>query len=284
MPNKTKLNRQDRRLRQRRQRRDAAGQSSKSPSPQRPHAPSSSPASRVDSIQALERFDGFAFLRNQLRKLARERDDWAGIPMPLAGERLVIEPRYPNAQALMDIGAPEHAETEEERGWREINRWHQGSKGREIVVYAHEDGRRTWGVIPAVHSLPMALSTLGCAEAWGIEQEGNAVKLLGELVTHRQFKQYMLTGMFLERSKRSQVHYLFRRLRPTVAIVTGAKDTTRILCALCMHPIAYYSGTWAGAMTPTDDVVAHLTMMRGDEPMFWKRSTQHPSWRKEAGL
>lgn len=238
----------------------------------------------MDSIEALERFDGFAFLRNQLRKLARDRDEWAGIPMPLSGERLVIEPRYPNAKELMSIGQPDAPESEEDAGWREINRWHQATKGREIVVYAHEDGRRTWGVIPAMHSLPMALSTMGCAEAWGIEQESNAVKLLGGLVSHRQFKQYMLTGMFLERSARSRVHYLFRRLRPTVAIVDNGKEGTRILCALCMHPIAYYRGTWAGAMTPTDDVVAHLTMMRGDEAMFWKRSTQHPAWRKEAGL
>jgi hypothetical protein len=37
-------------------------------------------------------------------------------------------------------------------------------------------------------------------------------------------------------------------------------------------------------MCPTDDVIAHLQLMRGDERMFWKRSNQHPSWRPEAGL
>jgi hypothetical protein len=51
-----------------------------------------------------------------------------------------------------------------------------------------------------------------------------------------------------------------------------------------MHPIAYYHGSWAGAMCPTDDVIAHLSLMRGDEAMFWKRSTQHPAYRPEAGL
>ena len=43
-------------------------------------------------------------------------------------------------------------------------------------------------------------------------------------------------------------------------------------------------GSWAGAMVPTDDVIAHLSLMRGDEHMFWKRCNQHPSWRPEAGL
>ena len=94
-------------------------------------------------------------------------------------------------------------------------------------------------------------------------------------------KQYLLTGMFLETSKRSGVHYLFRRLRPTVAI---SPSSTKILCTLCLHPIGYYAESWAGAMCPTDDVVAHLMLMRADEPMFWRRANQHAPWRPEAGL
>jgi hypothetical protein len=89
--------------------------------------------------------------------------------------------------------------------------------------------------------------------------------------------------MFLERSQRSGIMYLFRRLKPTVAINTNGEDC-RVMCTLCMHPIAYYQGSWAGAMCPTDDVVAHLMLMRGDEPMFWRRSNQHPAYRPEAGL
>ena len=58
----------------------------------------------------------------------------------------------------------------------------------------------------------------------------------------------------------------------------------KILACLCMHPIAYYAGSWAGAMCPTDDVIAHLSLMRADEHMFWKRSNQHPPYRPEAGL
>ncbi|MEG3807019.1 hypothetical protein DBT53_004475, partial [Aerococcus mictus] len=39
-----------------------------------------------------ERFDGFAGLRNGLRRVAEMEESWAGIPMPLDGHRLVIEP------------------------------------------------------------------------------------------------------------------------------------------------------------------------------------------------
>lgn len=201
--------------------------------------------------------------------------------MPLEGERLVVEPRYPNAQALMALGAK--SEDAGDDGVKQVNSWFSMQRRCDVVVWRTPDGRTDWGLSPAVHGLEFAMTTLGCAEAWGIEQESNALSLLGTLVSDRQFKQYLLTGMFIESSPHSGVFYLFRRLRPTVAICAeGSK--TRILCALCMHPIAYYARSWAGAMTPTDDVVAHLMMMRGDEPMFWRRSTQHPAHRPEAGL
>ena len=201
--------------------------------------------------------------------------------MPLADETLVVEPRYPNAQALMAIG--QKPVRDEDAGYSLVNQWYSRDRRCDILLMRCPDGKLDWGVQPAVHSLRYALGTLNCAEAWGIEQEANAVQTLANLLSHRQFKQYMLTGMFIESSARSKTTYLFRRLRPTVAIASEG-EKTRILCALCMHPIAYYSGTWAGAMTPTDDVIAHLMLMRGDEPMFWRRCTQHPAHRPEAGL
>ncbi len=160
------------------------------------------------------------------------------------------------------------------------------SEKRKCTIFVYDDnGRITYGLIPGIHHFDFDLRTLGCSFAWGIEQESNAIHLLGTLVKHIAFKQYMLTGMFMETSERSGITYVFRRLRPTVAIKPDRKlDRMRILCALCMHPIAYYSGSWAGAMCPTDDVIAHLQLMRGDEPMFWRRANQHPAWSPQAGL
>jgi hypothetical protein len=229
----------------------------------------------------LEACDTHAGLRNALRRVAADRSDWAGIPMPLEGERLVVEPTYPKADGLMAISAEQ--EPDGPPTFRVRNEFMSTAKRCDIVVFEEHDGRITHGKVPAIHHLTHDLRTLGCADAWGIEQESAALDLLAGLVRHRQFKQYLLTGMFLESSKRSGVTYLFRRLKPTVAL-HNVNGTMRVLCALCLHPIAYYSGSWAGAMTPTDDVVAHLSLMRGDEALFWRRSNQHSAFRPEAGL
>src|SRR5204863_1453670 len=106
-----------------------------------------------------------------------------------------------------------------------------------------------------------------------------AQKKLEELIGESRYSMYALTGLFLEQSARSGVMYAFRRSRPTIAMRGG-----RLLCALCLHPIAYYEGTFAGAMCPTDEVIAHLLLMRGDEAMFWRRSNQHDCRLPEAGL
>lgn len=206
--------------------------------------------------------------------------------MPLDNENLVIEPRFPHAKFLMDLMKKKDAQDpadKEFKGAKLLNRWYNTRLSCDVIVFQKADGTITYGIEPAVHHIGMDLQTMGCADAWGIEQESNALHTLGELVTYRQLKQYMLTGMFLESSKRSGVMYIFRRLKPTVALNMRGKEVT-IMCTLCMHPIGYYAGTWAGAMCPTDDVIAHLMLMRGDEPMFWRRANHHPAYRPEAGL
>lgn len=209
--------------------------------------------------------------------------------MPIDGMRLIIEPTYPDGAALAEIGAPKANPDADLEGVVLRNTFYSTHRRCDVYVF-HEPragGKVRHGLVPAVHGFTQILNTLGASDAWGIEQESNAVELLATLVTHRQMRHYLLTGTFLERSKRTGLTYMFRRLRPTVVIDARGEDDgkqPRIMCALCMHPIAYYSGSWAGAMCPTDDVVAHLMLMRGDEPMLWRRSNQHASHRPEAGL
>ena len=121
--------------------------------------------------------------------------------------------------------------------------------------------------------------TLRAAEAWTLETEATALDKLESLIKPHLFEAYVLTGTFLETSKRSGITYVFRRCRPTLAM-----RNDRLLCALCLHPIGYYKGTFAGSMCPTDEAIAHLTLMRGDEPLFWRRANQHPANRPESGL
>jgi hypothetical protein len=220
-----------------------------------------------------------------VREIAELRDHWAGIPMPIEGAPLVLCPKYPNAAALSEIG---RKPTEEEiEPTDRIRNSFYSHRYRCVVIIGERAGRIVWGIEGAFNHLGMDLKTLGASDAWGIEQESKAVHLLGTLVKHRQMKQYLLTGMFLERSPRTGLSYLFRRLKPTVVIDARREsvgEEPKIKCALCLHPIGYYQGSWAGAMCPTDDVVAHLLLMRGDEVMFWRKANQIAPWRAEAGL
>lgn len=244
-----------------------------------------------DGLALLEGRDDWAEHRNALRLLAKATRNWAGIPTPVGDLDLVIEPSFPKAEKLMELGAlaprPEAAQDLPPDVKFRNSFWSKSWRCH-ITVW-EEGGRICWtpGSLPS--QADQIIGTLGASFAWGIEQEARAVRLLAELIPHHAFKQYLLTGSFMETSQRSGLVYVFRKLRPTVVLSfrdkrgrTGGR--IRILSTLCLHPIGYYQSTWAGAMCPTDDVVAHLMMMRGDEPKFWARSSQHHPSRPEAGL
>lgn len=223
-------------------------------------------------------------LREFLRHVAKEKGFYAGVPMPLENETLVIHPSYNEFKGLDAIyDRKEKAADPEMESIKIRNRFWSDKLKSDVIVVEYPDGKITFGVEPGVHHLTQDLQTLGCADAWGYEQETKAMELLQKLASARQMRQYVMTGMFIETSKRSGVSYIFRKLKPTVAI-KEKKGKMHILAALCMHPIAHYSGSWAGAMCPSDDVVAHLMMMRSDEHMYWRISNQHAPWRAEAGL
>lgn len=209
------------------------------------------------------------------------------MPIPLEGQDLIIDPSYPFEVLYRKEAEPVPAGVVERNTfWSRRLRAH--------VVIWEEEGKICGGAV-ASKQIDQMLSTLGASYAWGIEQEKRALDLLGTLIRHNMFKAYLLTGMFLETSPRSGITYVFRRLRPTVALKdTGTwswkrpginhRDKMTVLTTLCLHPIGYYEESWAGAMCPTDDVIAHLILMRGDEAMFWRRSNQHGADRPEAGL
>lgn len=213
--------------------------------------------------------------------------------MFLAGESLVIEPSHPYAEGMVKLKMATLSRPPSEMGQPrqfrcpvddiKLRNVFWSWKYRTDIVVWESKGKIQWGPAPTSHHLAQDLHTMGCADAWSLETEFTALAKLRELVSHHHLRQYLLAGIFIETSKRTGIKYIFRRLRPTVAI-REEKGELRILCCLCLHPIAYYQDTWAGAMCPTDDILAHLMLMRGDEPMFWKRSNQISAHRPEAGL
>lgn len=131
--------------------------------------------------------------------------------------------------------------------------------------------------------LDYAINSARAAMHFDLDVELAALAKLAELIPKHAWESYFIGGAFIETSKRSQVHYVFRKLRPTIAL-SSRNGKMRCLACLCLHPLAYYEDSYCGAMTPTDDVIAHLMMMRSDEHLFWKRSNQHPFWIPQAGV
>ena len=231
--------------------------------------------------------------------IAREgkrRGEWAGLPMPIEGMSMMIHPSYPFSQNLAKTFMPTdgvrhvcrsedvEADTEIRNSWRSFN------DGREVTIW--RDGKKfRFSHTGRMNTGSMLLSTIGASRAWDFNAEIRAMEALKAKITEWAYQCYVMTGSFLESSPKSHVVYLFRRLRPTVAM-SGQPDYKngrgdqgmRILACLCAHPVGYYNDSWAGALVPTDDVLAHLLLMRSDEHEFWKQANHHHPLAPESGL
>jgi len=218
-------------------------------------------------------------LAAKVRTVAREREEWAGIPTPMGDHfPMAIEPRHP--YRIDEINKPKKRED----GWRVVNAWTHYRWGFEILVEKNEEGRARVAFLPGGKRVDLLLGSLGIMDAWLEEAENKAQTKLWNLIGHHRFTQYRMTGIFPETSKRSGVIYIFRRLRPTIALKATADGFIKILCTLCLHPIGYYFGAWGGVMVPTDEVIAHLVMMRGSEHKFWANANQHPAESIHSGI
>jgi hypothetical protein len=182
----------------------------------------------------------------------------------------MIHPSYPFAGDLGKTFQPEPStracHNRDVDGTQSMrNSWSSFRDGKRITIWSDSRGYFfTWG--PNVHTGNMLLETLGAARGWDFIAELRAMETLKRHVTEWVYQCYFMTGSFLETSPKSQVTYLFRRLRPTVAL-SGMPDYRkgrgdvgmRILACLCSHPVGYYDGSWAGALVPTDDVLSLST-------------------------
>lgn len=229
-------------------------------------------------------------LADKVNTLAESRGEWAGAPIPLPGMDLVIEQRYPVRLDDLHFDDP-HTCREDGYGGNDdelevVAQWECHWLHATVYHYRENGGKVKCQKMPWAYGgrLRKTISVLDvCNNVWRLGAEMQAMESLERLITPTAFKQYAMTGMFIESSKRSGIAYVFRRLRPTIAL-SGSTGEMRALCCLCLHPIGYYKETWAGAMVPTDDVVAHLLMKRGNEAKYWAKANQIPVWRPEAGV
>lgn len=221
-----------------------------------------------------------------------------GVPIPSFGpsqKRLVIAKRAPFGDRTVpilsypemrgDVIPRELREKTEQDSWKLINSW-IGRDGCRVFIIETTDGKRNAYLDqhPVVERFHRMIETIGARQfAVLARAEAKAMCNLADRLTIAQADSYVLNGCFIESSKRSKVRYLFRRGLPTIALCDRGA-TVGFLAALCLHPLAYFDDTFAGSMAPSDEVLAHLLMMRSDEHRFWKESNQHPIYDPRSGI
>jgi hypothetical protein len=248
-----------------------------------------------DTAKPVDRTD-LVTLAEATRKLSEEflgEQNWSGVPMPIMGHSLVLEPRY-KLKIMEEFRWKEYFDengvryeipaepTPKPSGFKRVNSWWSARLQGRVSIYHDIQGNARAGYEPE-NRLHFTLRTMEASAAWPIEAEKKALQKLTALLPEHDFELYQLTGQFFEISKRSQVTYLFRKGRPPVAMRMNETDCYW-LCALCLHPIGYYADTWAGVMCPTDEVIAHVLMMRGSEEKYWANANQHPIDHPAAGI
>lgn len=248
-------------------------------------------------------------VRRGFDRVSEHVEDWQGIPIPLPDLPLRLHDRHPLAEHFADfsrnvdgvemqimVGGPSLGDEYDEETI--VNSWFAWKLNADVVIFKatrRDGGRPKFFALKVPRSpdssmdrLAMWMKTIGASDAWDLDAEYRARRKLHGMLSDRQWRHYTLTGCFLETSSRSRLTYVFRRSRPTIALTprgkNGDNEQMRCLAVLCLHPIGYYQQSWGGCMVPSDDVIAHLTFMRGDEAGFWKAANQHEPRKPEAGL
>ncbi len=224
-----------------------------------------------------------------------------GIPLGIGTFDIDFDPRNrfiatmlaAKEQVLKELGqTPAAEEVDEKKGWTLRNSWttKRAWKGcyRAVFIYHHIDGRIRASIRmispPELQRLVFLTETVYLRSKTSLEEaEEAAKKELRTLVNDTQWHAYVSADAFAEIGK-SGVLYVLRKNRPTIAMRPIPGEGARMLCALCFHPICYYTGSWAGALAPSDEVIAHLLFIRGDEYGFWKKANQIPVDQPNSGL
>lgn len=229
-------------------------------------------------------------LRYAVDKICEERGWIYGCPIPSLGAQhrrpLTIARGVPGREHFLEMQKeyskddPEfaHTCTHDNVDEQTYVSHHWSRPGR--TYWFGFDSKGRFGIPVSHHSterLRFLLNTISTrVGAVNFETELTAWHKLSEHLNQTQNDAYIVSGAFAETSKRSHITYILRKGLPTIALTPRkVEGSMEFLAALCLHPLAYYDGTWCGSMAPSDEVLAHLLYIRCDEYNFWKRAGQH---------
>ena len=159
--------------------------------------------------------------------------------------------------------------------------------GRVIIAKNINTGRYRKVFIPhrpSIRRFEAMTSTFAMRSNYSsVKAEQQAQLRLCEALSEQQRDCYFLNDAFIELG-RSGLFYVLRRNRPTLAVRPNKDGSERPLCALCLHPTGYYMDTWAGIMPPSDEVLAHLLMIRASEKFYWRKANHIPLDEETSGV
>jgi hypothetical protein len=232
-------------------------------------------------------------LQDAVNQLVLERTGAEyGMPLPSMYEidRPMILARGVALRHVVAPGARTELEEQIGRRIKVRNSWSQLGDV-DICVVETEEGPMA---VPRYHAswrlqklLDTAILRAGTSQT--AEAEMRALESLKNRVNKNQYTSYVLSGMFPEKSKKSGLHYFFRKGYPTLAVsyregIKPGFESGRVLACLCLHPIGYYEGSYCGVMVPTDEVICHLLMMRADEKKYWSKCGQWSASDPRSGI
>ena len=138
------------------------------------------------------------------------------------------------------------------------------------------------------------IETVETSDTFSLEQEDNALQILKQTIYKNssiddsEFDRYLTTGIIKYKSKKSNLTYYVRKLRPTLVFKENWDNKDRkshdFITSLCFHPLGYYLHSFVGCLCPTDDVIAHLKYILADEARYWKVAHAHSINHVEAGI
>lgn len=205
---------------------------------------------------------GWDEVRRRFNAIATSQGEWAGVPVPVADFRPVLAGDQQRVAQIWPRRLPQEGR---HNSWR-VNRAYS--------VYLWEREGRTVGLAMNywAQRLDAIFDTMAARRAVLPDAELVAFMKLLDHLNDGQARDYVVSNMFVERG-RSGLLYVFRRGLPVLTFRT-TDDEVQPRAALCLHPLAFYEGTHAGALPPSDELLALLLMLRADEPFLWRKANQ----------
>ncbi len=134
----------------------------------------------------------YAQASRQLAEIHLGEQDWSGVPVPVAGLTLVLEPRYKHKslsefrwKECYDKHGVRHAIEEgpapKASGFTTVNSWWSSRHQLTIAVVQDKQGHAQFRVL-FEDRLAFTLRTLDAASVWPVEAEQKAVEKLASLI------------------------------------------------------------------------------------------------------